>query len=519
MNQTTGDHIKLKNGLIIAFLMVLSVFLGYFAVRTGFLAVGFLIPAVGLASWMFGRPSTLLVFVMFLSMTKLIIPGLPDVLSISNLYLMVLIVWAMLDAALKPQKRLFSYNMGTDIWLMVFLLNIFLIISIRGFGMGRLGGTVYGGAAYIAVFLGIMTFFSIVRISLTNNNVKNILWAMLIGSMVPAVTELLVYFFEGQAWWLTQYVDLGAVVGLLTEKFKQVGGVERWESLGNLAFSLIPVAYILCKKKHVRFLLLALVFLLIGMTGFRSRMVRTGMLVFIFSMYYSKDRGKTFLFWVVMGIAGVGLLVIIAPYLPLAMQRTVSFLPFIEVDEAVQSVATSSLNWRFELWRNYCLPNIPKYLLVGRGLAHDIAGFAWLADSWYASGEFFYQMGRYHSGPFSLLLDFGLIGTISFTVFFMLFVRDGWATIHRYKLKQRDSLVAQYYIYLTILMSYELFAFFFIFGDVYTMLLRFVMIVAQMRMLKKNFLLEPVPAETESINRLSEGQMPDVSSETNDGNA
>lgn len=510
MHETAIDHIKLKNGLIIAFLMVLSVFLGYFAVRSGFLFVGFLIPAVGLASWMFGRPSTLFVFVMFLSVTKLIIPGLPDVLSISNLYLMVLIGWALLDTALRSQKRLFSYNMGTDIWLIVFLLNIFLIISLRGFGMGRLGGTVYGGAAYIAIFLGIMTFFSIVRISLTNKNVKNILWVMIIGSIVPAVAELLIYFFEGQAWWLTKYVDLGAVAGLMTEKFKQGGGVERWESLGNLAFALIPVAYLLCKKKHVRFLLLALVFLLIGMTGFRSRIVRAGTLVFIFSMYYSKDRGKTFLFWAVMGIAGLGLLLFIAPYLPLAMQRTVSFLPFIEVDEAVQSVATSSLDWRFDLWRDYCVPNISKYLLVGRGLAHDIAGFAWLGESWYGSGEFYYHMGRYHSGPFSLLLDFGLVGTISFTVFFMHFVREGWTTIHRYNLKQRDSLVSQYYIYLTILISYEMFAFFFIFGDVYTMTLRFVMIVAQMRMLKKIFLLEPVPPETESINRLSENQMPDV---------
>ena len=499
MNHTAVDSVKIKNGLIIGVLMVLSVFLGYYSVKTGFLAIGFLIPAIGLASWMFGRPATLLVFVMFLSVTRFTLPQFANALSLSNLYLAVLIGWALLDAALRSDKRSFSYSMNIDFWLIIFSINLMLVISVRGFGMAIFGGTTFGGAAYIALFLAILAYFSMVRIRLYEKHVRYIIWGVLAGSAIPMIVEVCIYFFEGQAWWLRAYFDLGAVGNLLMEKFKQSGGIERWESFGGFAFSIIPVAYILCKKKGVRFVLIALVFLLIGMTGFRNRIVRAGMLIFVFSMYFSRDRGKTFLFWIGMGLLGFVILLLVSGHLPLVMQRSVSFLPFIEVDEVVSNRAANSSNWRFDLWLNYCLPNVPRYLLVGKGLAQDYTQYAWLDESWYHTGEFFYYTGAYHSGPFSLLLDYGLLGTISFSAFFILHVLDGWKTIQRFNLRTDESLIARYYIYLTVLMTYEMFGFYFIFGDVDTMMLRLIFIVVQMRVLKKNFILgkvldEPAPA-------------------------
>lgn len=492
MNHAAVDSVKIKNGLIIGVLMVVSVFLGYYSVKTGFLAIGFLIPAIGLASWMFSRPASLFVFVMFLSSTRFTLPNLANALSVSNLYLTVLIGWAILDAALRPEKRLFSYMRDIDFWLILFLLNLVLIISIRGFGMAIFGGTTYGGAAYIALILAVIAYFSIIRIRLSEKHIRNIIWGVVMGSSIPIMAELSIYFFEGQAWWLRPYFDLGAIGDLLAEKFKESGGIERWETLGNLAFALIPVAYLICKKKGIRFLIISIIFLLIAMTGFRNRIFRGGVLVFVFSMYYSKDRGKTFLFWLALGLLVFGVLMMISNHLPLAMQRAVSFLPFIEVNEAVAERASDSSTWRFDLWLNYCLPNVPNYLLVGRGLSHDVMQFAWLDVSWYHSGEFYYYMGRYHSGPFSLLLDYGLLGTISFSMFFIMHVRDGWDTVRRYDLINDKSLCAQYYIYLTVLMTYEIVGFYLIFGDVSSMLLRLLFIVAQMRIIKKSFKLEVV---------------------------
>jgi len=49
----------------------------------------------------------------------------------------------------------------------------------------------------------------------------------------------------------------------------------------------------------------------------------------------------------------------------------------------------------------------------------------------YGTAEFYNFMGRYHSGPFSLLLDFGLLGTISFTAFLeMLFQAENSSEKH-----------------------------------------------------------------------------------------
>jgi hypothetical protein len=252
--------------------------------------------------------------------------------------------------------------------------------------------------------------------------------------------------------------------------------------------------------------LIFIALVLVGMTGFRSRMFAVTVLIFITSTYYSKKRAKTIFLWMLAGLAMFGFLMIAAPMLPRAIQRAVSFIPFIPVDLGVVERAAGSSDWRFELWRDYCIPNVPKYLLIGRGIAHDITSFAWLQYSWYHSSEFFYYMGKYHSGPFSLLLDYGLPGTISWVSFFLLVISDAWKTVRRYAVHQ-DSLAARYYVFLTILMTYEVFNFFVIFGDVDSGLFRFLATAAQLRILKKNFLMESLPvADVKAVKSVKPGQ-------------
>ncbi|VGO18258.1 hypothetical protein [Pontiella sulfatireligans] len=495
MHSQLTDSVKIKQGMLTALLIALTVYLFGFGLSKNMPAIGLLIPLIGIVSVLLSHPAHLLILLMFIQIGGFLVPGLPGALSLARLLLFMMIGWSALDVAIRQQKSIFSYQRDMDIWMWVFLLNIFLIMMVRGVGFRMMGGSTYGGGAYIGFIAAILFYFAVVRIRLTDKHVKMLLFAMLFASIIPMVAEVFVYFRPAQSWWITRFIHVGANYSL-GQKFIK-GGIERWGSFSKLAYALIPFAYVFCRKQKTRTVLILLAIVLVGLTGFRSRILRIGVLVFFTSMYYSKSRMKTFVMWGMIGFAGLAVLMVTAPLLPASIQRSISFIPFLPVDADIALKATGTSTWRFDMWRDYCIPNVPKYLLVGRGFAHDIAGFAWLDESWYGTGEFYYFMGRYHSGPFSLLLDYGLLGTISFSLFFVLVVRDGWQTVRRYAMNQ-DNLAARYYVFLTILMTYNLLSFYLIFGDVDSQILEFLLIAAQMRILKKNFLESSVePGDSE----------------------
>lgn len=490
--RTSGfNELKLIRALVTGGLLAASVILGYFAISQGNFVIGLLIPLIALVSFFIGRPALLLIAVFFINYARFKIPGLPSALGVLQLSQVLLIGWAVLDISIVKQKHFFSYNRSPDIWLIVFGINLFLLMAVRGVGFAKTGGAVYGGAEYIAMVLTLLFYFAAVRMEWNDLHVKKLLVSLLIGASIPMFTQAALYLFEGGAFYLLKFIDIGTAMGFLEEKYGEEGTV-RWGTFSQFAYMLIPIAYIFCKNNKWRVLLLLLAFILVGLTGFRSRMVTVGALVFMTSIYYAKYRIRALVFWALAGVMILGLLMMVTPELPRPIQRTLSFIPFLPVDIAVAERAANSGTWRIDLWRDYCLPNVPKYLLVGRGLSPDISSYAWVQAKWYTSGEFYYYMGRYHSGPFSLLLDFGLLGTVSFTAFFLISIADAWRNTRRYAAK-RNTLAAKYYVYLTLLLTYEVFSFYFIFGDVRGGLFRLLMIAIQLRVLKKNFLMESLP--------------------------
>jgi hypothetical protein len=71
--------------------------------------------------------------------------------------------------------------------------------------------------------------------------------------------------------------------------------------------------------------------------------------------------------------------------------------------------AQSSTEWRLQLWRDVA-PQIPQYLLVGKGYS-----FSGTEQFQVGRGmESFELTGDYHSGPLSVILPFGIFGSIAF---------------------------------------------------------------------------------------------------------
>jgi hypothetical protein len=113
----------------------------------------------------------------------------------------------------------------------------------------------------------------------------------------------------------------------------------------------------------------------------------------------------------------------------LAIQRCLTILP-LKLDPVARMSADSSTEWRIQIWK-YVLPQIPKYLFLGKGLvfdANDLAMYDTLGDQ-QASGDVGGSLtlaGEYHSGPLSLIIPFGIWGVIAFLWFLGASIRVLW---------------------------------------------------------------------------------------------
>jgi hypothetical protein len=181
----------------------------------------------------------------------------------------------------------------------------------------------------------------------------------------------------------------------------------------------------------------------------------------------------------VFAITGLFLMIIaigFADRMPLSVQRTISFLP-IHVDPVAKASAQDSSEWRIQMWKDL-IPQIPKYLLVGKGLAFSGNDLRSLTTSRIGgkdelSFEGSSLAGDYHNGPLSVIVPFGIGGVVAWLWFLWASLR---ALYNNYKfgnpeLKRLNVFLFSYFISKTIL-------FFFVFGSLYSDLPAFIGIIA-----------------------------------------
>jgi hypothetical protein len=160
--------------------------------------------------------------------------------------------------------------------------------------------------------------------------------------------------------------------------------------------------------------------------GFRSIVVLMAFLFII--QFYLEDlfRTRLIFFLLLTGIVLGAAVVPIAHKLPLAVQRSICFLP-LDWDPVAKRDAAGSWEWRLEMWR-VVATEIPKYLLLGKGYVINPADMYLAQESarrGLAKGgsEGAIVTGDYHSGPLSILIPFGIFGVIVVVWFWIASVR------------------------------------------------------------------------------------------------
>jgi hypothetical protein len=159
-----------------------------------------------------------------------------------------------------------------------------------------------------------------------------------------------------------------------------------------------------------------------------------------------------------------GLTVCFSERLPLPVQRCLAVFP-LKLDPEASMSAQASTDWRLEIWRSL-YPQIPQYLFLGKGLtfdANDMAMNQTMANQVGADvGGQLTTAGDYHNGPLSVIIPFGIWGSIAFLWFLAASVQVLWAN-YKYggqEIRKINSFLIAYFIAKIII-------FFFVFGGFY----------------------------------------------------
>lgn len=458
------DETAAKRALLTVLLTVGAIVLPFLAIRSANQMTMLVVAMIPMLIWLFMNPTVLLLTMMLVSQAKLTPLGFPGQLTMAHLLQIGIIGWWLIHSALKKGR-----SAGADLpgrFLAVFFLNMLLLIGVRGFGLSMAGSGTYGGAAYLYLGVNLLFYFAASRIDLKEKHLKILFYGGLLASMIPFAAQVGIYKGGEAALFLSTFIDVP--ISSVIQNWD--ADAMRWSELGNIAMLLMTICFVVPYFRRRRILSWALIvvaIIMILLTGFRGRLIAMAAIIFMWSMYDSADRMKTFFILLLAAVMGWFIAVIAMPGLPGAVQRSLSFLPYAAeriTDQTILMGAQSSLDFRLDIWR-IAWANAHRFLLIGRGLTLEVAEWAWLSPHWYRTPEFYYESHAYHSGPLGLLLDTGLLGMISALGFMISVCVKGWQGVRRFCVKRND-LIGHYYAFMVIRFTYSVIGYFLIFGDV-----------------------------------------------------
>jgi hypothetical protein len=343
-----------------------------------------------------------------------IVPGKPPVwMALAAISLAI----SILQYAINRDMRFLS--VPSVAWPLLFLTAVVVVTAQHTgglFAIRTFGGDTYGAKKYFTILASVMGYFAIISrrvpprrvglyVALFFFGAATMAIASLPGIINPAFNFLFLVFPVSS---LDTLADPNSVVGPMGLPARVFGLAPLGLAIYCLLLARYGIRGLMDVRKPWRAGLFCFAVVVAMFGGFRSTALLFGM---TFALLFFVERlHRTWLLVpvILVLVAGGGLLVLLAPRLPFAIQRSLAFLP-IPLDPVAKIDAQGSTEWRLQLWREV-VPEIPQYLLVGKGYSFNPM------DQALARGnrESFELTGDYHSGPLSLILPFGIFGTMAF---------------------------------------------------------------------------------------------------------
>ncbi len=364
-------------------------------------------------------------------------------------------------------------NVPALTWPMVTLLMVVIATALAtgGVGLRTFGSQSVGGKGYVYLLAAVVGYFALSTRPINRQSVGLLVAIFFLPGVSSAasvfanwfggpVAEFLMYFF-GDIPENSDFVADGSVIA----------GMTRFTGLTTAAlsvFSWMLARYGLTGVFDISKPWRMIVFMVaIGMGclgGFRSMLIL--MMMAIAGLVYLERMWQSRAFGVLLAGCAVAAvtLMIAGDKLPLAIQRSLSFLPF-EISPLVRYQADASTDWRVAMWKEVS-KQVPYYLLAGKGYLLSSTDLYIVEESnargFTANWERSAVAGDYHSGPLSLIIPFGIWGVLGF----------GWllyaGTRYLYKV-YRDSPPELLLInrFLLVIFLVRFVFFFFVFGAFY----------------------------------------------------
>jgi hypothetical protein len=295
-----------------------------------------------------------------------------------------------------------------------------------GIGLYIFGGSGgIGGKRYIWLLSAILGYFAVTAKRIPPRKVLMYVTFFLLGTVATSVCNVIAA--AGGPFISLLYVfppDFDMLSELNEDIIARSVGIGRLGGLaigGSALFSLMLAIYgirgIFDPARPWRFLIFVGVFVLGLLGGFRSILIGCMMLFAVVFWLEGLMRSRLLFVMILLGLLTAAIALPFTSKMPLSVQRTLSFIPYIDIDPYAAGDAKGSTDWRLGMWKAV-LPEVPHYLLLGKGYSINAIQLEMINTiGGTDSTEGAMLAGDYHSGPLSVIVPFGIAGVIGFLWF------------------------------------------------------------------------------------------------------
>jgi hypothetical protein len=359
----------------------------------------------------------LLVLCWNLPLIMFFLPGQPTV------YLPMIAVSLGLSILIRTMDKNMRFISAPRLALPLIFLAVVVLFTAKmrgGIGLHSLGSEVSGGKRYFFILGAIAGYFALTARRIPVRQAGFYVGLFFLGACVNVVGDLVSYLpsaFYFIYWFMP--VNIYALASGADSGFARFSGLNT-AAMAIFSFMLakygIRGIFLSGKSWRIAFFCVCLGLGMMG--GFRILIISTGMIFAILFFMEKLQRTKLLPLILFAGIVAATVSVPFANKLPWAVQRSFSFLPLNWNNFAIQDANTSA-QWRWDMTKAM-LPQIPQYLLLGKGYGLTAADFnaiamgsaAKSADQWGSA-----IAGDYHTGPISVIIPLGIWGVIGFLWF------------------------------------------------------------------------------------------------------
>ncbi len=291
------------------------------------------------------------------------------------------------------------------------------------------GGEMWGARRYAGAFFGVIGFFALISRQIPVERVNLIGGLFLLSAVTSAIGDLA--YAMGWEW---PFLILSTDVALLQAISEYIGSFVRltgvcWAAWAVLNFLMLRygISGILDLSRPWRMLFAIAAFGGTMLGGYRSYIVLTALLFTL--LFFLEGLHRTKVLAITLGLSGLFIAALLPNIrsMPLAVQRSLSILPLVDVDPVARHDATGTLDWRFEMWRAV-FPEVPRYLWLGKGFGYSGTDYYLTQEAHRrgllrASYEDTIISGNYHNGFLTLIIPFGVWGLGAFLWFSVASIR------------------------------------------------------------------------------------------------